>query len=106
MHEGLRKHQELIRLKPLILEIIQLIKSNFEFIVNSIERDEKVSRRAEHAKFLGQVMGKIMTKLSHEYRSKTYEKLNQENLSKRIMDDNANTDEQNFKKRLAKKFFN
>ena len=102
MHEKLKKHQELIRLKPLILEIVQLIKDNFEFIVNSIERDERVYKRAEHAKFLGRVMGEIMTKLSYEYRSKirTYEKFNQENLSKRIMGNNA---EQDFKKILAKK---
>ena len=52
MYEELNKHQELMRLRPLILEVVRLIKNNFTFIIRHINSDEKTLRRVRHARFM------------------------------------------------------
>ncbi len=70
IYEGLKEHQELMCLKPLVREVIQMVENNFEFIMKCIEQDKRTDKRAIKAKLLGQVAGEMMSKLSYEYRRK------------------------------------
>ena len=70
-------------LRPLILEVVRLIKNDFEFIIQCISSDERTLKRVEYARFMrevgGEIMREIMSEIRLEYREK-YRKILQERI--------------------------
>ncbi len=73
-HQELPKYPELKRLQPLILEVRNLMKSNIEFILKLIHKDERTQKRIEQALKMKQLAPKISA-IYHEVKLEYIKKL-------------------------------
>lgn len=81
-NQRLHQYPELKNLKPLILEVVKLIKDNIKFILDFIYKDERTWKRIEVARRMQQIAPKlslIYAGIKYEYKEKLRRELNQKN---------------------------